>query len=133
MLTFIRRFLQIGKEEKGFTLIELMVVVAILGILAAVAIPKFSSSTVTAKQNRVTADLRTIESAISMYKIDNNDTPPASIAALTGTYLKATPASPWGNESYGYEISGNEGTPYYRGTGSPSTTIYSWSPDTTWP
>ena len=51
-------------NQKGFTLVELMVVIAILGVLAAIAIPKFSESTDAANTAKIQADLRTIESAI---------------------------------------------------------------------
>lgn len=53
-------------NQKGFTLVELMVVIAILGVLAAIAIPKFSESTAAANTAKIQADLRTIESAVLM-------------------------------------------------------------------
>lgn len=58
-------------NQKGFTLIELMVVVAILGILAAIAIPKFNESTAKANTARIQADLRTLDSALVQYQVDN--------------------------------------------------------------
>ncbi|MHB1421175.1 MAG: type II secretion system protein [Bacillota bacterium] len=133
MLAIIRRMLQRSKDEKGFTLIELMVVVAILGILAAVAIPKFSSSTTTAKKSKVKADLGTIESAISMYKSENNDLAPAAIVNLvsgTPSYLKAEPKDPWNDRSYAYDRT--NGTPYYKSTvaaGGEVGDVYAWSTD----
>jgi len=53
-------------NQKGFTLIELMVVIAIIGILAAIAIPKFASANDTARGAKMAADLRTIDSAVSI-------------------------------------------------------------------
>ena len=55
------------KNQKGFTLVELVVVIAILRILAGIAIPRFMSATETARGAKTVADLRTLESAAVMY------------------------------------------------------------------
>ena len=62
--------------EKAFTLIELLIVVAIIGLLAAIAIPNFLSAQIRAKASRVKADHRTIATALEMYSVDNNLYPP---------------------------------------------------------
>ena len=59
-------------NQKGFTLVELMVVIAILGVLAAIAIPKFVDSTAAANTAKIAADLSTIDSAIVMYQANGN-------------------------------------------------------------
>jgi type II secretion system protein G len=61
--------------RKGFTLIELLIVVAIIGILAAIAVPNFLNAQIRAKIARVEADLKSINTAMEMYKLDNNGRP----------------------------------------------------------
>ena len=55
------------KNRKGFTLVELVVVIAIIGILAGIAIPRFIDATETARGAKIVADMRTIQAAEIMY------------------------------------------------------------------
>lgn len=64
-------------RNKAFTLIELLIVVAIIAILAAIAVPNFLEAQTRSKVARVNADQRTLATAIESYRIDNNDYPPA--------------------------------------------------------
>lgn len=62
--------------KKGFTLIELLIVVAIIGILAAIAVPNFLNAQVKAKIAKAEAEMRSLNEAYLMYKLDNNAWPP---------------------------------------------------------
>jgi len=70
-------------NRKGFTLIELVVVIAILGILAAIAVPRYTQSVANAQAAALDANTRVLNSAVTMY-IANADDPDAAEAALTG-------------------------------------------------
>lgn len=66
------------KAEKGFTLVEILIVVVILGILAAIVIPQFTSASVDAKESSLVSDLQAMRSQIELYKIHHNDALPGS-------------------------------------------------------
>ncbi len=107
---------KLGKNEKGFTLIELMVVVVILGILATVVMPKLLVRTDKAKITKAVVDISAIKIGLKLYKLDNGNFPTTEqgIAALitkpeteplpkdwqSGGYLDENnvPKDPWGVE-----------------------------------
>lgn len=64
-------------NQRGFTLIELLIVVAIIAILAAIAVPNFLEAQTRSKVSRVQADMRTINTALEAYAVDNNAYPPS--------------------------------------------------------
>jgi len=69
------------RNRKGLTLIELLIVVMILGALAAIAIPRITTSATTAKQHACDTNVETLNTSIEMYKMDKG-TYPATVAAL---------------------------------------------------
>ena len=80
-----------NKFHKGFTLIELVIVIAILGILAGIAIPRFLDAQASARGAKIVADLRTIDSAAMVYQAKTGSLP-TSIAALTTNNTAVSPA-----------------------------------------
>jgi len=94
---------KVGKQA-GFTLIELMIVVAIIGILAAIAMPLYASVQARARVSKVQADLRSMASAVSLYQA-HMGTLPNALTDLTvtvsngqgqtaGPFMNAIPAPP---------------------------------------
>lgn len=75
---------------RGFTLIELLIVVAIIAILAAIAVPNFLEAQTRAKVSRSASDMRTIDTALQTYVVDNNNEP-----AVDGT--ASPPAGSYSN------------------------------------
>jgi len=75
-------------NRTGFTLIELMIVVAIIGIIAAIAIPNLLNAIDRGKQKRTMADLRSVGTAIESYSIDNNVYPTAAAMSTLEGFVK---------------------------------------------
>jgi prepilin-type N-terminal cleavage/methylation domain-containing protein len=98
------------RKDEGFTLIELMVVVLIIGILVAIAIPVFNSAKANAQKKSCFANQRTIEGSGNTFQAENN-APPANVAALVAAdYLKATPRCPADAPAYANPYSMNNTT-----------------------
>lgn len=95
-------------NKKGFTLVELMVVVAIIGVLVAIAVPVYNNSQATAKKNACLSNIRIIEGAIEMYKAEEGSAP-ADMDALLDGYIKTEPDCPLTSVTTGdYTITGGK-------------------------
>jgi general secretion pathway protein G len=119
MKTFSKR-----THNAGFTLIEVMVVVVILGILAAIVVPRVLDRPDAARVTKARQDIRTLESALNLYKLDNYvypttdqgieslvqkpSTPPEPRNWKEGGYIDRLPADPW-QQPYQYLAPGTHG------------------------
>lgn len=82
-----------GQQQKGFTLVELLIVVIILAILAAVVIPQFSSSTTDAKESALKANLAAMRNATELYRVQHtNGIYPGAVATSAGAACAAPAA-----------------------------------------
>ncbi len=112
--------------QRGFTLIEIMVVVVIIGLLAAVIVPQVVDKVDQARVAKAKQDITSLETALTMYRLDNSKYPSTDqgLQALTtqptdpsirnwrpGGYIKRISKDPWGND-YQYVYPGTHGGEY---------------------
>jgi len=110
-------------RKSGFTLVEILIVVIILGILAAIVIPQFTNASTNARASSVTSQLQTLRSQVQLFKLQHNDTLPTlignspacwnqllsktniggtvdtSAAGIYGPYLETVPKNPLNNNA----------------------------------
>jgi len=101
------------RTRNAFTLVEILIVVVILGILAAIVIPKFTNASMDAKRSSLTSTLHTLRGQIELYMLQHGDKPPAIDGTdwsqlldpttygtqTTGPYLATTPTNPINGQS----------------------------------
>lgn len=106
--------MQKRNKQKGFTLLEVMVVIVILGILASMVVPNLMGNKDKADQQKAVSDVVALENALDMYRLDNSVYPTTEqgLEALVekptidpeprnyrdGGYLKRLPQDPWGDD-----------------------------------
>lgn len=107
------------RKNHGFTMIELLIVIVILGLMASLVAPKFFGNLSKAERGIAGAQMSAFETALDTYRLDMGGYP-ATLEELRksdkprwdGPYLpKAIPVDPWGNP-YVYSVPGEDGAPY---------------------
>src|SRR5437016_7436371 len=85
----------IGTGERGFTLLELMSIVTIVGILVTMAVPSYQQSVVKAREAVLQRDLFTVRDLLDQHRADKGKYPPALKDLVASGYLKAIPQDPF--------------------------------------
>jgi type II secretion system protein G len=101
------------RSKKGLTLIELLIVVIILGALAAIAIPRITTSSTDAKRNACMTNVDTLNTAIEMYNIDHSAWPGAltDVDSNTAYFPDGAPSCPFGT-AYSWNATTHRVTPH---------------------
>lgn len=103
-----------GRKQSGFTLLEIMVVIVILGVLASLVAPNVIGNKEKADMQKAVSDIISLENALDMYKLDNNHYPstqqgldalvempqgsPEPRSYRSNGYIRRLPKDPWGND-----------------------------------
>lgn len=90
---------RIAKKDAGFTLIELMIVMAIIGILMMIAVPRFNAAVTQAREAVLKEDLHVMREAIASYTMDKEKAPQSLDDLVQSGYLKSIPVDPFTHSS----------------------------------
>jgi len=137
-----------NRKNEGFTLVEILIVVIILGILAAIVIPQFTEASNDARESALTSDLQTLRSQIELYKIQHNDMAPGykRVGGVVGSFVAAdfvtqlttkTDVDGASGSDYGPYLQAFPSNPFVSGANSDAVTTtlneagYGWYFDTT--
>lgn len=85
--------------EQGFTLLELMIVMVVIGLLAAIAIPSYTNNVRNAKEAVLREDLHTMRTAIDSYTVDKQKGPQSLDDLVQAGYLRSIPKDPFTNRT----------------------------------
>lgn len=92
---------------RGMTLVEIMIVLGILAVLAAIIIPNVLKGRAQAQLNSCQENLNALSVALQQYALENGHDFPASLSDLVSQYIKELPTCPSSGVGYGYETSSN--------------------------
>jgi len=92
-----------GHDAGGFTLIELMIVVSIIGILATIAVPSYQASLIKARETVLQQDLFTLRELLDQHRADQGKYPPSLDGLVAAGYLRAIPKDPFTNSSSSWQ------------------------------
>ena len=108
---------RVRKKSQGFTLIELMIVIALMVILVSIAVPSYQRSIITARESVLRQDLFQLRSLISQYTLDKQKAPQSLEDLISAGYIKQVPKDPftgaadWTVEQEDYTLSVDQQEP----------------------